>query len=235
MSFLGIHLFPTIMVYLGCLPLYALTRPGAAGLSWLDGVGMVVLLGAIVLAFVADEQLRAFRSDPRTGAAVIGSGLWARSRHPNYLGEMATWWGLWLFALAAGLEWWWTVVGAVAITVMFVFVSVPMMEKRRLATRAGYAEYREQTPMLVPRLLRRRSSCRRSGDPLSVEPAASAGPAPAEPGLLLLPVLAHLERGGLSEPLDVADELHQRGDETAQAEDEERRQPARGCRRRPAR
>ena len=55
---------------------------------------------------------------------------------------MTTWWGLWLFALAAGLGWWWTVVGAVAITAMFVFVSVPMMERRVLATRAGYAEYR---------------------------------------------------------------------------------------------
>ena len=148
-SFAGIHLFPTVMVYLGCLPLYAVTRPGAAGLSWLDGVATVVLAGAIVLAFVADEQLRAFRRDPQNRGRTIGSGLWAYSRHPNYLGEVATWWGLWLFALAAGLSWWWTVVGALAITLLFVFVSVPMMERRVVATRTGYAEYREQTPMLV--------------------------------------------------------------------------------------
>ena len=72
----------------------------------------------------------------------IRTGLWAHSRHPNYLGEIATWWGLWLFALAAAPRWWWTVIGAAAITVMFVFVSVPMMEKRALATREGYREYR---------------------------------------------------------------------------------------------
>ncbi len=153
-SFVGIHLFPTIMVYLGCLPLYAVTRPGAAGLSWLDGVATVVMAGAIVLAYVADEQLRVFRRDTQNRGRCIGNGLWAHSRHPNYLGEVATWWGLWLFALAAGLAWWWTVVGALSITLLFILVSVPMMERRALATREGYRDYRERTPMLVP-ILRR--------------------------------------------------------------------------------
>jgi steroid 5-alpha reductase family enzyme len=162
-SFLGIHLLPTMMVYLGCLPLYALTRSGAAGLNWLDAAGVLVLLGAVVLAYVADEQLRAFRSDPRNRGCSIRRGLWVYSRHPNYLGEVATWWGLWLLALAAGLGWWWTVIGAGAITLLFVFVSVPMMEKRSLATRAGYQEYREQTPALLPSF--RRGTMTADSDP----------------------------------------------------------------------
>jgi steroid 5-alpha reductase family enzyme len=150
-SLLGIHLFPTVMVYLGCLPLYAVSRPGTNGFGWLDGAGVVVTLGAVVLAFCADEQLRRFRTDPRNRGAVIGGGLWAISRHPNYLGEVTTWWGLWLFALAADAGWWWTGVGALAITVMFVFVSIPWMERRMLDTRPGYAEYRAKTPRFLPR------------------------------------------------------------------------------------
>jgi steroid 5-alpha reductase family enzyme len=150
-SLLGIHLFPTIMVYLGCLPLYSVSRPGAAGVSWLDGLGIAVTLGAIALAFIADEQLRRFRSDPLNRGRVVDGGLWRVSRHPNYLGEVATWWGLWLFAMAAGARWWWTVAGAVAVTVMFVLVSIPMMERRMLATRPAYAEYRASTPRLFPR------------------------------------------------------------------------------------
>ncbi len=150
-SFAGIHLFPTIMVYLGCLPLYGIAHAEANPLNWLDVLGAVVLLGAVALAFVADEQLRRFREDPANRDTVIDIGLWGRSRHPNYVGEISTWWGLWLFGLAAGVAWWWTVAGAVAITAMFVFASVPMMEKRLLATRAGYAEYRARTPMLLPR------------------------------------------------------------------------------------
>ncbi|MBN1319878.1 MAG: DUF1295 domain-containing protein [Thermoleophilia bacterium] len=150
-SFLGIHLFPTIMVYLGCLPLYGVNRVGAAGFGWLDAIGAAVMLGAIALAFVADEQMRVFRRRPENQGLIMQGGLWSRSRHPNYLGEVATWWGLWLFAMGAGARWWWTVAGAAAITVLFVFVSVPMMERRLLATRGDYGEYRERTPMLVPR------------------------------------------------------------------------------------
>jgi steroid 5-alpha reductase family enzyme len=151
-SFLGIHLFPTLMVYLGCLPLYAVTRPETSNLRWLDGVSMALTLGAIALALAADEQLRRFRKDPRNKDRVLTGGLWSRSRHPNYLGEIATWWGLWLFALSAGLKWWWTVCGAAAITAMFALVSIPIMERRVAATRGGYEEYRRRTPMLLPRL-----------------------------------------------------------------------------------
>jgi steroid 5-alpha reductase family enzyme len=121
------------------------------------------MLGVIVLAYVADEQMRTFRTDPRNRGRIISGGLWAYSRHPNYLGEVGTWWGLWLFALAAGLRWWWTVCGAAAITAMFVFVSIPMMEKR-VATRVGYAEYRAQTRVLLPRLYRR-ATATEQGDP----------------------------------------------------------------------
>ncbi len=163
MSFLGIHLFPTLLVYLGCLPLYAVSRSREVSLSWLDGVATVVVLGAVAVAFVADEQLRRFRRRSREPGRhlerrYLDSGLWACSRHPNYLGEISTWWGLWLFALACGGAWWWTGVGALAITLLFVLVSVPMMEKRMLATRPGYEGYRRSTPMLVPGLrLRRRA------------------------------------------------------------------------------
>lgn len=152
-SFFGIHFFPTVMVYLGCLPLYGVMRAGTVGFGgWLDGLGIFVTMGAIAFAFVADEQMRRFRRNPQNRERIMQSGLWARSRHPNYLGEVSTWWGLWLFAMAAGREWWWTVVGAVAITLLFVFVSVPMMERRLLATRAGYEEYRDRTSALLPRV-----------------------------------------------------------------------------------
>jgi steroid 5-alpha reductase family enzyme len=87
-SFAGIHLLPTVMVYLGCLPLYAVFGPEANGLNWLDWAGLVVLLGAIAVAFVADEQLRAFRTLAANQGRIVACGLWAHSRHPNYLGEI---------------------------------------------------------------------------------------------------------------------------------------------------
>jgi steroid 5-alpha reductase family enzyme len=149
-SLLGIHLFPTAIVYLACLPLYAVTAAGGSAVGPLDFVAAIVMIGAIILAFAADEQLRVFGNDPACLGGSIQTGLWKFSRHPNYLGEITTWWGLYLFALAAGAHWWWTGVGAFVVTLMFVFVSVPMMERRALATKAGYRAYRRHTSMLLP-------------------------------------------------------------------------------------
>jgi len=155
-SFFGIHLFPTLVVYLGCLPLYGVFAASAAGFGPLDVAGTLVVLSAIAVAFVADEELRRFRNQPQNRGKVMRGGLWAYARHPNYLAEVAFWWGLWLFALAAGVRWWWTAGGAVLITLLFTFVSVPMMEKRLLVTRPSYAQYQRATPALLPRLRRRR-------------------------------------------------------------------------------
>jgi steroid 5-alpha reductase family enzyme len=154
-SFFGIHLFPTVLVWLGCLPLYVVMKSSTSAMGWLDAVAVIVCLGAVGLELVADEQLRRFRRDPANQGRPIDCGLWSLSRHPNYLGEIMWWWGLWLFALAVDPGAWWSGVGAVAITLMFVFASVPMMEARALATRPGYERYRESTPMLLPLRLRR--------------------------------------------------------------------------------
>jgi steroid 5-alpha reductase family enzyme len=133
-SLFSIHLFPTGWVFLGLVPLYpALVLPSGP-LGWLDTAAVLVTGGAVAIEAVADWQLRAFLATRRDPAARLTTGLWGLSRHPNYLGEVLFWWGLWLFGLAAGPAWWWTVAGPLAITALFAFVSVPWMD-RRLASR----------------------------------------------------------------------------------------------------
>lgn len=153
-SFLAVHLFPTVMVYLGCLPLYGIFTSAPSPLNLLDLFGTVILLFAVIYAFIADEQLRLFRDNPANRGKTIASGLWGQSRHPNYLGEISTWWGLFMFALASGREWWWTGAGALAITCLFIFASIPLMEQRMLATRSDYAEYRKRVPSLFPKMIK---------------------------------------------------------------------------------
>ena len=80
----------------------------------------------------------------------MNRGLWALSRHPNYLGEILFWWGLYLFALASNPSFWWVVAGPLAITLMFIFASIPMIEKRMLKRRKDYQAYQEKVSMLVP-------------------------------------------------------------------------------------
>ncbi len=149
-SFFGVHFFPTVMVYAGCLPMFGAMAEGGNPLNWLDAAGTIVLLGSVILAYVADEQLRNFRKDPQNKGKFITTGLWGLSRHPNYLGEVLTWWGLFLLALAAGLQFWWTGIGALLITVMFLFVSIPLMEKKNLENKPGYADYIKLVSMFLP-------------------------------------------------------------------------------------
>lgn len=146
----GIHLFPTMQVFLGCLPVYAVLTRGQAGFGWLDALALTITLGAIVLETVADLQLHTFIARKKPGEFITG-GLWGWSRHPNYLGELGFWWGLMLFGLAAApSQWWWIMPGALAMSAMFAFASIPFMDQRSVERRPGYAEHMRRVPALLP-------------------------------------------------------------------------------------
>ena len=79
-------------------------------------------------------------------------GLWAWSRHPNYVGELGFWVSLALFGLAASPgDWWWLFLGAAAMLAMFLGASIPMMEERSLARRPDYQDVVDRVPRFVPR------------------------------------------------------------------------------------
>ena len=153
-SFFGLHLFPTLQVLLGCLALYPAVAVGTAAVGPLDALAVVVTGGAILLELVADEQLRRFNRTKQPGE-ICAVGVWSWSRHPNYFGELSFWWGLWLFGLAADAAWWWTVVGPLAMTAMFAFASIPMIERRSAERRPAWGDYAARTATLVPRPPRR--------------------------------------------------------------------------------
>jgi steroid 5-alpha reductase family enzyme len=149
-SFLGFHLMPTVIVFLGCLSLVPALSAGSRPTGVLDLLAAFVTLAAIGIESVADWQLRRFLASHREPGRILSTGLWALSRHPNYFGEVLFWWGLYLFGLAANPGWWWTIAGPTAITALFIGISVPMMDKRMLARHPGYAEHIASRSGLVP-------------------------------------------------------------------------------------
>jgi steroid 5-alpha reductase family enzyme len=148
-SFLGIHLFPTAIVFAGLYPIYlALAAPDLNSTA-LVYAGAALGFLAIVIETAADEQLRKFvLSGPEKGS-YLKSGLWSIVRHPNYLGENLFWWSLAIIGFGATGK----LVcfgGAIAMTAMFVFASIPMIDKRMLERRPAYAEHKAKTPALFP-------------------------------------------------------------------------------------
>ena len=149
-DFFGIHLFPTLQVFAGMLPIYAVYCLGDTAFNWLDLLAAVVTFSAVTLQLVSDRQLHRFIAQRQEGEQ-LHTGLWGWSRHPNYCGELGFWLGLFLFGLAAYPSgWWWTILGVVLMTLMFLFASIPMMEKRSLQRRPEYQQIIDSTSMLIP-------------------------------------------------------------------------------------
>ena len=149
-SFLGIHLFPTIMVFLGCLSLIPIVF-SESPMIWTDFLGFFVSLIAIEIERRSDNQLRRHKNNHnKSGSNVCAEGLWKYSRHPNYFGEITFWAGL--FIMAYGLN---TAenliygIGLLSMVILFAFISIPMMEQRQMK-KEGYADYRKKVSMLVP-------------------------------------------------------------------------------------
>ena len=145
-NFFGIHLFPTLIVYACVLPAVVVFRH-----ETVSNIGSVVFfpmsVGSVVLQTISDTQMHRFRRQ-KTGG-LINDGLWKNSRHPNYLGEILMWWGVALSAVSVMPSYWFLCAGALANTLMFLFVSIPMAERRQ-GEKPGFAEYKSRTRMLLP-------------------------------------------------------------------------------------
>lgn len=149
-SFLGFHLFPTVIVFLGCLSMVPVLSEGSSAIGILDLAALVLTAGAILIESAADRQLRRFLTSARKPGDILDTGLWSFTRHPNYFGEVTFWWGVYLFGLAANPAWWWTIAGPVAVTALFLGVSVPMMDRRMLARHPGYAAHMASRSAFLP-------------------------------------------------------------------------------------
>lgn len=144
-NFVGIHMVPTLVVY-GCtLPAATAIRDGAEANFW-SVAAVCVCFGAAALQGIADIQMRGYRAE--RDAPFCRRGLWKYSRHPNYLGELLMWWGIALSVFAVYTNRW-LLLGAAANTALFLLVSIPMADGRQ-AKKEGFAEYKEQTRMLLP-------------------------------------------------------------------------------------
>jgi steroid 5-alpha reductase family enzyme len=121
----------------------------SAAIGPLDGIGLALWTFGFVFEAVGDYQLTGFIRDPANRGTTLRSGLWRYTRHPNYFGDAAQWWGYWLIAVSAGG--WWTVFAPILMTFLLVRVSgVGMLERTIAERRRGYDEYMRTTSAFIP-------------------------------------------------------------------------------------
>jgi len=147
-NFGAIHLIPTLVVYLQLINAYEVIIQ-AADVNLLIVIGFLLMVFAAVIQFIADKQMYAYRQERKDKNTCIDRGLWRYSRHPNYLGELSLWIGVYLFYLGSYQRLDFNIVYPIVMIALFLFVSIPMMEKK-LISRPCYEDYQKQVSMLFP-------------------------------------------------------------------------------------
>ena len=148
-DFFGIHLYPTLQVNFSLFPLYYYFLSDFSPVPIALYIFSFFTIGAVFLEHLADEQMREFRSQPENKGKTMNRSLWKYSRHPNYLGEVLFWWGLYLMTLSVNLNFWWLFICPLSMTLMFTLVTCSMMDNRSLLNRPDYSTYMAKTSQLL--------------------------------------------------------------------------------------
>jgi len=148
-DFFGIHLYPTLQVNFSLFPLYYYFLSDFSPMPIALYIFSFFTIGAVFLEHLADEQMREFRSRPENRGKTMNRSLWKYSRHPNYLGEVLFWWGLYLMTLSVNLNFWWLIICPLSMTLMFTLVTCSMMDNRSLLNRPDYSTYMAKTSQLL--------------------------------------------------------------------------------------
>jgi steroid 5-alpha reductase family enzyme len=110
-------------------------------------LGFIVWALGIIIEAEADAELTKFVKHKKPGQ-IMTKGLWHYSRHPNYFGEITTWWGAAIVAIS--VQQWWGIIGALLITFLITKVSgIPPLEKH-YADNVAFQKYKKHTSILIP-------------------------------------------------------------------------------------
>jgi steroid 5-alpha reductase family enzyme len=137
--------------------LVAITTSARKELDLFALIGFLVWAFGFGIEIMADKQKSRFNSDPANKGKFIQTGLWSRSRHPNYFGEIVLWMGVTVIVLPVLQGWQWVgLISPVFVTLLLTRISgVPLLEKKadqKWGGQVEYETYKKTTPVLIPRL-----------------------------------------------------------------------------------
>jgi steroid 5-alpha reductase family enzyme len=135
----------------------AITSSYKADFGWIGALGLLLWLIGFAIEAVADNQKRIFKQQINTHKEFIQTGLWARSRHPNYFGEILLWIGVAIIAYPALYQWQvLTLISPIFVILLLTKISgISLQEEQagvRWADNSDYQAYKKRTPVLIPKL-----------------------------------------------------------------------------------
>jgi len=150
-------IFQAIWVFTVSLPVIFVNAPASSKYSQytpFDIVGLVLFSLGLLCEAVSDQQKFNFRNEPANRGRWCAVGLWKYSRHPNYLGEMMVWWGLWLVSCSVLSQVQWVAVLSPLFTsfILLFFSGMPLLEEKsdsRHGDKEEYQEYKRSTSPLL--------------------------------------------------------------------------------------
>jgi steroid 5-alpha reductase family enzyme len=145
----GIQLFPTSIVFVQLiLAILFIEKHPTTNLLTL--IGSLVIVLAAFIQLISDQQMKRFKKRTKGEKKCIEEGLWKYSRHPNYFGEVMVWWGIYLIYLSMAKHLDFMIISPIMMTSLFLFISIPWMERKIIRTRPEYVDYQKRVSMLVP-------------------------------------------------------------------------------------
>ena len=148
-TYLQVFVLQGVLLLLVATPVVYVNSAANPPLSYTDVLGALVWGAGFFFEAVGDYQLARFMGDRSNQGRIMTSGLWRYTRHPNYFGEVALWWGIFLIALSVPGGWR-TVIGPVTISFLILKVSgIPMLEAKYRG-HPQYEEYQRRTSSFFP-------------------------------------------------------------------------------------
>lgn len=148
-SYLQVWVLQPLIAYLFLTPVLVALGAEEIPLGVVFWLGVAVWLVGFLFEAIGDEQLRRHKADPTNKGKLITSGLWAWSRHPNYFGEVALWWGVFLCTLEVS-GWWLGALGPIGVSYLLWSVSGVAMTEALMRRRPGFEEYAKRTSIFFP-------------------------------------------------------------------------------------
>lgn len=148
-SFLQIFMLQGVFMLIIASPIVLVNRSSEEGLIVLDGLGVFLWLTGFLFEAVGDQQLKRFKQKPESKGKIMTSGLWRYTRHPNYFGEAALWWGIFLIALSVRGGWA-AVVSPLTISFLLLKVSGVRMLEKKYAGNEEFGVYARRTSAFFP-------------------------------------------------------------------------------------